>query len=166
MPASQSVLRFSIIACFLTDIIGAVNVLGFQLAAALSAGQIALYAGMVYLLLKINGKPERWLQTLIALFGALALINLASYPFLQDLHLIEEGQLVLKPQIFIVAGLQLWYFIVMARVLRDALEISMGRAVLLTILIINLVPLVLSSIISALGLSPASMIIDPGTANG
>ena len=160
MPASNTVLKATILACFITDIIGAIGLLGLTLSAVLSAGQIVLYAGFIYLLLKINNKTDRWLQTLTALFGALALINLASYPFIQNLNLLSEGQLVLTPGILIVAALQLWFFIVMARVLRDAIEVTMGRAILLTFLIINVVPLVLSSIIGMLGLSPATLAID------
>jgi len=157
VPASNTVLKVTILACFITDVIGAIGLLGLTLAAVLSTGQIVLYAGFIYLLLKINSKTERWLQTLTALFGTLALINLASYPFIQNLNLISEGQLVLTPGILIVAALQLWFFIVMARILRDAIEITLGRAMLLTFLIINIVPLVLSAVIGALGLSPATL---------
>lgn len=160
MPASNNILRYAIIACFVTDILGAVGMLGLTLSVVLSAGQIALYSGFIFLLLKINNKNERWLQTLIALYGALALINLVSYPFIQNLNLFNEGNLVLTPGLLIVAILQLWFFIVMARILRDALEIKMGRAVLLTFLIINIVPVVLSSVIGVLGLSPATLAID------
>ncbi len=166
MPASNAILKIAIFACFVTDILGAIGLLGLTLSAVLSIGQIVLYAAFIYLLLKINKKTERWLQTLTALFGALALINLASYPFIQNLNLFSEGKLVLTPGILIVAVLQLWFFIVMARILRDALEITMGRAVLITFLIVNIVPLVLSSVISTLGLSPASLAIDSFSGNG
>jgi hypothetical protein len=160
VPASKSALKIVIAACFITDVMGAVGLLGLPLSAMLSAGQIALYGGFVYLLLKINKKTERWLQTLTALFGALTLINLASYPFIQNLNLISDGQLVLTPGLLIVAVLQLWFFIVMARILRDANEITLGRAILLTFLIINLIPLVLSSLVGVLGLSPVPLTID------
>lgn len=155
IPASSRALKYVILACFLTDIIGAVSLLGLNLASILSAGQIVLYSSFIYLLLKINQKTERWLQTLTALFGVLALINIASYPFIQNLDLFSEGKLVLSSGVLIVAALQLWFFIIMARILRDAVEVTMGRAILLTFLIINIVPLVLSSVIGVLGLSPA-----------
>ncbi len=160
VPASKSVLKITIAACFITDVMGAVGLLGLPLSAVLSAGQIALYSGFVYLLLKLNTKTERWLQTLTALFGALTLINLVSYPFIQNLQLIHDGKLVLTPGILLVAILQLWFFIVMARILRDANEITLGRAILLTFLIINLIPLFMSSLIGVLGLSPAPLAVD------
>jgi len=155
MPASLSALKFTLIACFLTDVIGATGSLGMGSSMFLSAGQIALMAVFVFLLLKINKKEERWLQTLIALFGALALINLATYPFIRNLDLFEDGKLVLSGAIMVVAGLQLWFFIVMAKILKAALEVTMGRAVLLTFLIINIVPMVLSMLMGILGLTPA-----------
>jgi hypothetical protein len=48
----------------------------------------------------------------------------------------------------------------MARILRDAIDVTMGRAILLTFLIINVVPLVLSSLVGALGLSPTTLAIE------
>lgn len=166
MPASQGILKIVIGACFITDIIGAASVLGLSLASVLSAGQIVLYSGFIYLLLKMAQKPERLVQTLTALFGALALINLASYPFMRNLHFFSEGKLQLTPTIVLVALLQLWFFIVMARILREALEISTGRAALLTFLIIQLVPILLSSVIGMLGITPPAIAIDPGAING
>ena len=166
IPASFGTLKLVLIACFITDLLGAVGTLGLGLAALLSAGQIGLYSALIYLLLKFNNNPERWLQTLTALFGALALINLASYPFIQNLNLIRDGQLVVTPGIMLVAALQLWFFIVMARILRDALEVTIGRALLLTFLIINIVPLILSSIVGMLGLNPTTLIVDPTSGNG
>ncbi len=154
MPASLSALKFVLIACFLTDVIGASSTLGIASSAILSGGQIALLGVFVFLLLKLNQKQDRWLQTLVAMFGALALINLASYPFLRNLNLVVDGNLVLTGPLVMVGLLQLWFFIVMARILKDALEVRMGRAVLLTFLIINVVPMVLSLLVGALGLSP------------
>lgn len=154
MPSSTAVLKFTLVACFLTDIIGASSTLGLSASILLSGGQIALLAVFVFLLLKINKKESRWLQTLIALFGSLAIINLATYPFIRNLNLFSDGNLVLSSGIMIVAALQLWFFVVMARILKDALEVRMARAVLLTFLIINIVPMILSMIIGVLGLTP------------
>ena len=162
MAASTGVLKFTLIACFLTDIVGASSTLGMKTSMLLSGGQIALLGVFVFLLLKINKKEDRWLQTLIALFGALAIINLATYPFIRNLNLFSDGKLVLTGGLMIVAALQLWFFVVMARILKDALEVRMGRAVLLTFLIINIVPMVLSLIVGVLGLTPHTA----GTAMG
>ena len=154
MQASMGMLKFTLIACFLSDVIGASSTLGLSTSMVLSAGQIALLGLFVFLLLKINKKDDRWLQTLIAIFGALAIINLATYPFLRNLNLFSDGKLVLTAGLMIVAALQLWFFIVLARILKDALEVRMARAVLLTFLIINIVPMVLSMLVGVLGLTP------------
>lgn len=154
IPASESVLKFVLISCFVTDVLGALGTLGMTTSIILSAGQIGLLGGFVYLLLKIHQKSERWLQTLTAIFGSLALINLISLPFIQNLQLLKEGQLILTPNLLLVGALQLWFFITMARILRDAIEIRMGRAVLLTFLMVNIVPIVLSAFIGALGIEP------------
>ena len=152
VPPLMPVFKIAIFSCFLTDVLGAMKTLGPGMSVFLSAGQIALLAGCVYLLLKFNQKSERWLQTLTAIFGTLAIINLASYPFIQNLQLLKGGQLVLTPGIMFVGILQLWFFVTMSRILRDALETRMSRAVLFTFLIINFVPIILSMFVGALGL--------------
>lgn len=154
MPASPSALKIVFISCFITDVLGAMRTLGITMSMLLSAGQIALLGLFVYLLLKVYQKPERWVQTLTAIFGALALINLASLPVVQNLNILEDGKLIITPQLLLVAVLQLWFFITMARILRDALEIKLGRALLLTFLMINIIPILLSIVVGTLGFEP------------
>lgn len=151
MPASITTLRMALIVCFVADVIGATGKLGMSIAMAFSAGQILILGTAVYILLKINNKTERSLQTLFSIFGTLALINLASLPFIQDLNFLQEGKLVITNNLIIVGLLQLWFFITMARVLRDALETRMFRAILLTFLIVNIVPLVLANVAGMVG---------------
>lgn len=156
MPASESVLKIALISCFVTDVLGAMSTLGLSLSMILSAGQIGLLAVFVFLLLKLNDKTDRWLQTLSAIFGALALINIASLPFIQNLSLVEDGKLIVTPKLMLVGVLQLWFFITMARILKDAIEIRMGRAVLLTFLIVNIVPVLLSILVGVIGIEPTT----------
>ncbi|MEE9446616.1 MAG: hypothetical protein V3V09_01560 [Arenicellales bacterium] len=155
IPASPSVFKFVAISCFITDVISSMSTLGFNTALVLSAGQIGLLSVFVYFLLNLKKKPERWLQTISAILGALALINVASIPFLQNLNFSDVTQLTLSPSLLVVGALQLWFFIIMARILRDAVEVTMGRALLYTFLIINAVPIVLSAVVGILGISPA-----------
>ena len=157
MPTSQAVFKFAIISCFVTDVLGASKTLGLNLSALLSLGQIGLLGGFIYLILKMNNKEDRWLQTLTAIFGSLAIINLASLPFIQKIKLLEGGQLALTPGIIIVAVLQLWFFILMIRILRDALEISTGRAFLLSFLVINIIPILLSMVVGAVGVETSAL---------
>lgn len=157
IPASHQILKIVLISCFVTDVLGAMGTLGLSMSMLLSAGQLALLSVFVYFLLKLHQKSERWLQTITAVFGALTLINLASLPFIQNLNILAGGQLIITPKLLIVGVLQLWFFIVMARILRDAAEISMGRALLLTFLLVNIIPILLSLFIGALGFEPQAI---------
>ncbi len=157
MPASQQVLKFVLMASIVTGALGSIGTLGLPAATLISVSQIALYGVFVYLMLKMFRKPERWLQTIIAIYGATALMNLACLPFLQNLSLFSEGQLVITEKLLIVGVLQLWLLIVTARILKEAAEISMGRAVLLTLLMVYVIQIFLAVFLGVLGFEPNTM---------
>lgn len=135
MPASQSTLKLVLISCFIADMLGAVKSVDMSLSVlVLTAIKVILLGGFIYILLNLFKKPERWLQTLSAVYGAQTLIHLASLPFMHKIQLLENGQLIISDKMLIVAALQMWLFVVIASILKGALEIKMARA-----LIINLV---------------------------
>lgn len=170
MPSSKTVLKIAIAACFITDIIQKAEFYGFTISFIQSAGKIALYSGFIFLLLNSKQNKQRWMQTMIALLGASALLNLASYPFIPDLEQIlvdlNEQRFVIEPGMLIYDAIQLWFFAVFIRILRDALGISTGRAAIQTLIIIILTITVLSTLIGAFGLSHTELSIDDFSQHG
>jgi hypothetical protein len=101
----------------------------------LTAVKFILLGVFIYWLMKLHQKPARWLQTLVAIYGAHTLVNLVRLPFMHEIQQLENGQLIITDKLFIVAAMQLWLFIVVARILKDALEIKMGRAIIFTLVL-------------------------------
>ena len=166
MPSSWTLLKLTGLAALVTAAATATGMLNLGFAPALlaSAAKVGVYALIVFLLLKSGGKPERWIQTMIALYGTLAITNLISLPFLPDLQEVEEGKFVIVPGagVMIVAVIEIWFLVILARTLRDALEIRTGQAILLTILIIIIETMVLSSLTGTLGIQSEAEIIGIG----
>ncbi len=166
MPSSWPLLKLTAVAALLTATATATGMLnlGFPQALLASAAKAGVYALLIFLLLKSGSKPERWIQTMIALFGTLAITNLLSLPFLPELQEVEAGKFVIVPGagVMIVAVIEIWFLIILARTLRDALETRIGQAILLTVVIIIIETMVLSSLTNALGIRSESVIIGIG----
>lgn len=94
-----------------------------------AAAQTALLGAIVWTLLKLRGYPERWLQTVTALFTANIVADIITW-------LMAAGALgpdASEPQPWLTAFIMataIWFLAIMAHVLRHALAISLGLAVL------------------------------------
>lgn len=88
-----------------------------------------LYGAVLWLLLKQRGFEVRWVQTATALLAALAMLSLLRLPLLPALlDMMKEGQgtgqqMVLGWQAYASFLLELWFLILVARILREALEL-------------------------------------------
>ena len=84
--------------------------------------QLLTQSGFFYLLLKYNNKENRFVQTATALFGITALMQLICFASLQ------------VPQLLIVTPLAIgWNIYLMVAVLSQAIECSLGKALLIII---------------------------------
>jgi hypothetical protein len=84
--------------------------------------QLLTQSGFFYLLLKYNNKENRFVQTVTALFGITALMQLVCFVSLQ------------VPQLLIVTPLAIgWNIYLMVAVLSQAIECSPGKALLIII---------------------------------
>ena len=102
------------------------------------ASQVALFGLAVWLLLRQRGFPERWTQTLTALFAVNAAFSLVLMPFLPALaEMIKQGSGVAPGwQVYLALGLTAWFLAVMARVLHEALETGMLASFFLSLAVI------------------------------
>lgn len=87
-----------------------------------------LYGVVCWLLLKQRGFEARWVQTVIALFAALALLSLLRLPLLPALlEMVKQGaEAVLGWEVYLSLLLELWFLVLVARILREALELRPG----------------------------------------
>ena len=102
---------------------------GVRLAAALT--QSAFLAGTVWAALSWRRHPERWLQTLTALYGSGVIVTLVAWAALRGLNVSQDAQS--GPFILVAWVITLWALAIMSRVLRTALEVPLGTAILITI---------------------------------
>ncbi|GIS89022.1 MAG: hypothetical protein CM1200mP18_17320 [Gammaproteobacteria bacterium] len=92
---------------------------------------------MIWLALNFKRKSERWVQTLTGIFGAttvLQLLTRAAFWLAGVASIPGYGTTGGDPATVIVAAIAIWSLTVMASILRQALEIRIGGAILLGIL--------------------------------
>lgn len=102
------------------------------------ASQVALFGAAVWLLLRQRGFPERWTQTLTALYAVNAAFSLALMPFLPTLAgMLKQGPGA-EPgwPAWLALALTAWFLAVMARVLHEALETGMLASFFLSLAVI------------------------------
>lgn len=97
-----------------------------------------MYGLALWLVLKGRGFPERWWQAAAAMFSVLAIFTLVRLPLLPALgQAVSEGPGATWPwQVFASLAIEIWFLVVMARILREALEIRMPLAVLSAVVMV------------------------------
>jgi hypothetical protein len=93
----------------------------------------ALFGAMLWVMLRLRGFPARWLQTATALYAVSAVFNFVVLPFLPALTemMSKGGEVAPNWQSYVVLGLSGWYLAVLARVLREAGEWSLGLSLVI-----------------------------------
>lgn len=96
---------------------------------AFAAAQTALLGAAVWVLLKLRGYPERWLQTAAALFTANIVADVITWLVAANALGPDAGE----PEPWLttlVLAIAIWFIAIMAQVLRHALAIPLALAVL------------------------------------
>ncbi len=85
--------------------------------------QTVLLGGWVWVALLARNHPERWTQTMTALYGAAALLNLLAWPLLGLLQ--TEGVAAGSVPLFFALAMTLWFLAIMTQVLHHALMLPL-----------------------------------------
>ncbi|MCB1861146.1 MAG: hypothetical protein H6964_11220 [Chromatiaceae bacterium] len=121
-------------------IVGTFGSLDTALAAQLL--DILLLLGLLRLVLQLTGKSARFLQTAAALFGSGALINLVTMPLqLLGSGVTSQGDAGELSGLFYLF-LIIWALVIVAHIVRQALEVRMASGILISLayfLIVNYV---------------------------
>ena len=152
IPRSESLLLFTGLAAVLSAAANAAPEEGFIRGLLLSGCQIILFSGIIWLALKIKGRPERWVQTLTGIFGATTVLQLLTLPLFgwqESLVSPDTGLLVVTLPLVIVAAIAICSLTVMASILRQAMEIGIGGSILLVILCQATVLFIISMLIGS-----------------
>ena len=152
IPKSESLLLVTSLVAILSAAANAASEEGFIRALLLSGCQIILFSGMIWLALRFKGLSERCVQTLTGIFGATTVLQLLTLPLFgwqESLVSPDTGQLVVTLPLIIVAAIAIWSLTVMASILRQAMEIRIGGAILLVILCQATVLFIISMLIGS-----------------
>ncbi len=135
LPASQNLLIITGLLLIVTAMLGdhMNSDLSGKLMFALT--QVAILTATVWIILALNQKSERALQTLTAFYGTSVLIQLAVWPFRSWLlSMGEDAQQQATIPLLAVIALAVWSFVVMVHIYRHALDASRGKAILVSII--------------------------------
>lgn len=127
LPTSVNLLALAALAGALVDYLSMPS-RGFEIGRLLFVVfQAVLFGAGLWLVLKLRGFPARWVQTATALFAANTVFSLLLLPLLPALtEMIEAGpEATLGWQGVVMMLLSGWFLAVMARILREAMEMSL-----------------------------------------
>ncbi len=143
LPANKTLLLICALAAtfsyILTDTVDTTSHKTIPFAVA----QMAAFAAIIWLLLKFKGFAQRWQQTMTALFGTAALLQFIGWPFAV---MIKRSQLTGQNAdwaVLIILALGIWFLLVMAKVIRHAVEVTTGLSIMIAFSSQSLIVLVL-----------------------
>ncbi|MCW8962717.1 MAG: hypothetical protein OQL16_02895 [Gammaproteobacteria bacterium] len=89
---------------------------------------MAFSLAFIYLLLLAANKINRSLQTMIAMLGVSAILNVLSFPLLL---LLPEVRTTIGPVGFILYGLFFWHIAIMGHIFRHAISVNLPTGLLI-----------------------------------
>ena len=135
LPTSQNLFIISGFLLIVTAMLGDQMNADFTSKLAFAVTQVIILTATVWIILTINKKAERAIQTLTAFYGTSVLMQLVVWPFRTWLLTTgEEAQQQLSLPLLAVIALAVWSFVVMVHIYRNALDTSRGKAILISII--------------------------------
>lgn len=99
---------------------------------AMSTAQVVVFGFAIWMVLRWKSKVERFRQTVTAIFGTSALLQLVAWPIVGWLHQVKESPDVSMPMTLLFA-LSIWVLAIAVYVMKHALELSTGVTFLITV---------------------------------
>lgn len=152
VPRSEALLVITGAVAVISNAVNAVPNMGFFAGSFLSVGQVLLYSALIYLILRFRGRRERAIQTLTAMFGATSILQIIALPFFgwheRLLPDDPEAAMMLTTPLIVAALIAVWSLAVMTSILRQAMEIGTGAALLMIVGCQSLVMFIIMSLSS------------------
>lgn len=141
LPASQRLFAGTALAAFLIAFFLDRAHTDFALKTLFAGAQLALLGGWVWLVLALRGRPARWLQTMIALYGARTFVYIVAAPVIAAVP--TDAQSLSPALVAALLVINLWYVAIVARVLRFATDLHIVLTGLISFVFLFLSDLVL-----------------------
>jgi len=133
LPPSEFLLGAVLTAYLALQVVSSLNYFSLGPAVLASLLDLALLAGFIQLLLNWYRHPARFRQTLLAICGCWVLLGLAALPFIRGVAVARMNEADPGFALLALLVLLIWSLVVMAHVLRQALEIPLALALALTL---------------------------------
>ncbi len=98
----------------------------------MSTAQVIGFGFTIWLVLRIRQHTERFQQTITAIFGASALLQLAAWPVVGWLYRVKETPDASLPMMLLFT-LSIWVLAIAVYVIKHALELGTGASILITL---------------------------------
>ena len=144
LPASWNLFWLTVLAVVATSYTSVVSIDGSSLGNLFHVIlHETIFGAVVWTVLKVRGRPERWLQSIAALYAVKALFSLITLPFMPQVaeaakHAFEAVQqgnpAPFGWELLFVFAVTIWHLLAMSQVMRHAAEVSFGLGVLISFL--------------------------------
>jgi hypothetical protein len=135
MPTSPLLVALLALLSVVVDYLGGVGEPHGAQRVAIAALHTAAFGGVIWAALKLRGRPERWWQTIAALYAANVVVSLLLLPVLPQIAQLLEKGAEASPGwgVYVFIGGGLWFLMIMGQVMRQALDMPLLLSVLISI---------------------------------
>jgi len=133
LPARDGVVVGSVLAVFGASMLAVHEIYTPGRAVGRVLVDVLLEAGFVLGVLRVTGRPERFRQTFSALCGTGAILVLLTWPLVDIVVQRPPGSALAGIALLLLLAIYGWSALVIGHILRYALDLSLGRAVLLAL---------------------------------
>lgn len=132
LPASGNLLGIMALLAFASYFVSNGVLAGMGKSFSISLAQTALFGAAVWLILFLHGKRERWSQVMTALYGVSALLHVVALAPVLWIDRSGPEQAEAAVPFLLVGAINFWFLIITAVAFREALEVSMPMALLIS----------------------------------
>ncbi len=132
LPADGRLVVATTVAAIVTNILTHRAAGQIPMVIAMSAAQVLVFGFAIWVALRWKSHSERYQQTIAAIFGTSALLQLAAWPVVGWLHQVKDSPDVSMPMTLLFA-LSIWVLAIAVFVMKNALDLGTGLSFLITI---------------------------------
>lgn len=135
LPMSRNLLLYTAAAASICFILRNLTLSNEASLVGMALAQILILGAMLYVLLRLFSKPERWIQSATALYGCSAVIVAIAIPFLGagGSEALSAETMNLTTAVILLTSI--WYFCVIVFILKETLEIKLVLAIVISVVL-------------------------------
>ncbi len=132
LPADSTLVVATTVAAIFTNILTHRADGQIPMVVAMSMAQVVVFGFAIWMVLRWQSKVERFRQTITAIFGTSALLQLVAWPVVGWLQQAKEAPDASMPMTLLFA-LSIWVLAIAVYVIKHALELGVGASFLITV---------------------------------